>query len=59
MCEGMKGLLEDATKEGVLQGIQQGIQQIALRMLKANCFSMETIAQMTGLSIQELQALQV
>lgn len=55
MCEGMRGLLEDATNEG----IQQGIQQIALRMLKANCFSMEMIAQMTGLSVQEILALQL
>ncbi len=55
MCEGMTGLLEDATNEGV----QQGIQQIALRMLRANCFSMEMIAQMTGLSVQEILALQL
>ena len=59
MCEGMRGLLEDATNEGVQQGIQQGIQQIALRMLKADCFSMEMIAQMTGLSVQEILALQL
>ena len=59
MCEGMRGLLEDATNEGVQQGIQQGIQQIALRMLKANCFSIEMIAQMTGLSAQEILALQL
>jgi hypothetical protein len=59
MCEGMRGLLEDATNEGVQQGIQQGIQQIALRMLKANCFSMEMIAQITGLSVQDILALQL
>jgi predicted transposase/invertase (TIGR01784 family) len=48
---------QETLAEGVQQGIQQGVQQIVERMLQGN-FSLEAIAPVTGLSIEELQRLQ-
>lgn len=53
MCQALREIVEDATS----QGIQQGIQQIALRMLKEGSSSIEFIVQMTGMSVDEVQAL--
>ena len=53
MCEGMRGLLEDATNEG----IQKGMQNIARRMLEEGSFPIELIARMTNLSVDEVQDL--
>jgi predicted transposase/invertase (TIGR01784 family) len=49
--------LAKGIQQGIQQGVQQGVQQIVERMLQGN-FSLEEIAQVTGLSIEELQRLQ-
>ena len=49
MCQALKEMMEDATKEGA--------QEIARRMLKEGSSSAEFIAQMTGLSLEDVQAL--
>ncbi len=49
--------LAKGRQEGIQQGIQQGVQEIVERMLQAN-FPLETIAQVTGLAIAQLQQLQ-
>ena len=51
MCEGIKGIIEDATNEG--------LQQTAMRMLKKGRFSYEEIAELTSLSLDKVQALAV
>lgn len=53
MCEGMRGLLEDATNEGI-QGERVAM---AKRMLEEGSFSIELIAGITKLSEEEVQAL--
>ena len=49
MCQALKEMMEDATKEGA--------QEIARRMLKEGSFSLEIIAKMTELSLEEVKAL--
>ena len=51
MCQALKEMLEDATNEGLLQ--------VARRMLEEGSSSIEFIARMTNLSIEDIQALQV
>lgn len=53
MCEGMRGLLEDANKEGM----QNERIAMAKRMLEEGSSSIEFISQMTGLSVDEVQVL--
>lgn len=53
MCEGMRGLLEDAAKEGI-QGERVAM---AKRMFEEGSFSIELIARITNLSEEEVQAL--
>lgn len=53
MCEGMRGLLEDANKEGM----QNERVAMAKRMLDEGSSSINFIAQMTGLSVDEVQEL--
>ena len=53
MCQAMRELLEDANNEGRLQNMQD----TARRMLKEDSFSNDFIAQMTGLSVDAVQAL--
>ena len=53
MCQAMRELLEDATNEGILQNMQD----TARRMLQEGSSSIDFIAQMTGLSVDAVQAL--
>lgn len=57
MCEGMRGLLEDATNEGIQQGMQDERVAIVKRMLEAGGLSIEFIAKMANLPVEEVQAL--
>jgi len=53
MCQALKEMMEDATNEG----IQSERAAMARRMLKEGSSSAEFIAQMTGLSLEDVQAL--
>ena len=57
MCEGMRGLLDDANKEGMQLGMQNERVAMAKRMLDEGSSSINFIAQMTGLSVDEVQVL--
>ena len=59
MCEGIKGIIEDATNEGMQKGIQQGELETAKRMLKKGGFSYEEIAELTTLTVEAVQELAV
>lgn len=59
MCEGIKGIIEDATNEGMQKGIQQGALETAKRMLKKGGFSYEEIAELTTLTVEAVQELAV
>ena len=51
--QGMKKGLEQGMKKGLEQGIEQGMALVAMNMLK-NKMNMDLIAQMTGLSEEEI-----
>ena len=57
MCQALKEMMEDATNEGMQQGIQSERAAMACRMLEEGSSSVEFIAQMTGLSLEDVQAL--
>jgi len=62
MCEAIKGIREDALKEGIEQGLEQGIEQgfkqghkkVALNMASAG-MSISIISQMTEESEETIQ----
>ena len=58
MCEAIKGIREDAMKEGIEQGIEQGFKQghkkVALNMASAG-MSISIISQMTEESEETIQ----
>ena len=58
MKQGMKQGMEQGVKQGMKQGIKQGMQSIALRMLEAGRYALEEIAEISGLPLDEVKALQ-
>ena len=56
MQEGLKQGIEKGRKEGEEKGLQRGKQQIA-RTMRAAGMDTQTVAQMTGLTVQEVEAL--
>ena len=63
MCQALREMMEDATNEGIQQGMQQGMQDeriaMAKRMLAKRNFSYEEIAELSVLSVEEVQALAI
>ena len=57
MCGALKVLLGDAKKEGVEQGINDERVAMARRMLKNGKYSCKDIAEVSSLSMEEVQAL--
>ena len=61
MCQALREMVEDANREGMQQGIEQGIEQgarlIAHRMLQKGQHSVEYVAEMTGLSEEQVRML--
>lgn len=53
MCQALREMMEDANKEGM----QNARVAMAKRMLEEGSFSINFIAQMTGLSVDEIQVL--
>ena len=53
MCQALREMMEDANKEGM----QNACVAMAKRMLEEGSFSINFIAQMTGLSVDEVQVL--
>ncbi len=62
MEQGMKQGMEQGMKQGMEQGMEQGMKQTmksaALRMLEAGRYALEEIAEISGLPLDEVKALQ-
>ena len=59
MCQALREMMEEANSEGMQKGMQQGAQETAQRMLNKGRFSYEEIAELTSLTVDEVQALAV
>ncbi len=57
MCKVMEDMRNQALKEGIRQGEKKGKTDVAFRMLKKGCFSQKEIADISGLSLEEIQKL--
>ena len=57
MCQALREMMEDATNEGIQQGMQDERIAMAKRMLAKRNFSYEEIAELSALSVEEVQAL--
>ena len=51
MCKSMEDMRNEAYREGEMDNMKK----IALRMLKTGKFDLENIAELSGMSIEELQ----
>ncbi|NBI65669.1 hypothetical protein D1646_02350 [Pseudoflavonifractor sp. 60] len=62
MCKVMEDMRraerEEGIKEGIEVGIKEGIQTMVLRMLERGSCALEEIAQLSGLSLEEVKQLQ-
>lgn len=59
MCQALREMMEDATNEGIQQGMQDERIAMAKRMLAKRNFSYEEIAELSVLSVEEVQVLAV
>ena len=55
--EDRKEIAEEFFAEGIKKGIGQGIEQVARRLKEVEGIPSETISAVTGLSVEEIQAL--
>lgn len=49
---------QEKCEQGIEQGIEQSKRQVALKMLKKNKLSIEDIALYTGLTIEQVEAIE-
>lgn len=56
--EGMEQGMEQGIKQGMKQGVKEGMKAAALRMLEAGKYALDEIAQISGLSLDEVRKLQ-
>ena len=57
MCKAIEDMRNRERQEGILEGEQRNKKAVALRMLKAGRYATDEIADMSGLSIAEVQDL--
>lgn len=57
MCKIMENMREESLKQGIKQGIKEGMKEAALRMLAAGKYAIEEIANISGLSPEEVSQL--
>ena len=58
MCRMMEEMRNESLREGLEQGRKQGMNAAALRMLEAGKYTLEEVAEITGLPLEEVKALQ-
>ena len=62
MCKVMEDMRNESLKEGMKQGMEQGVKEgikkTALRMLQARKYTLEEIAEISGLSLDDIKKLQ-
>ena len=54
MCKAM----EDMRNESLREGMREGMRKVALRMLQAGKYALEEVAEISGLSLDEVKKLQ-
>lgn len=59
MCKVMEDMRNESLQEGIERGVKETIKTTALRMLKAGKFALEDIAEISGLSLDDLKNLQM
>lgn len=57
MCRIMEDMRNESLKEGLQKGIKEGRKEAALRMLDAGKYALEEIADISGLSLEEVSQL--
>ena len=57
MCQALREMMEEANSEGMQEGAQNERTAMARRMLEEGCFSVDLIARMTSLSLEEVRTL--
>ena len=57
MCRIMEDMRNESLQEGMKQGIKEGMNEAALRMLAAGKYALEEIANISGLSLEEVNRL--
>ena len=57
MCRIMEDMRNESLKEGIKEGIKEGMKEAALRMLAAGKYALEEIANISGLSLEEVNQL--
>ena len=57
MCQALREMMEEANSEGMQEGAQNERTAMARRMLEEGSFSVELIARMTSLSLEEVRTL--
>lgn len=58
MCKAIDEMREDSRNEGIEIGINKNRKEMAIALLKEKIFTGEKIAELTKLSIEEIQQLQ-
>jgi len=58
MCKVMEDMRNQSLQEGIQEGIKQGIVSTVLRMLASGKYALEEIAEISGLTLDEVKALQ-
>lgn len=57
MCKMMEDMCNESLQEGIRQGLTEGLRATALRMLEAGEYTLEQIAQISTLSLEEVRQL--
>ena len=57
MCRIMEDMRNESLKEGMKKGMKEGMKKTALRMLAAGKYALEEIANISGLSLEEVNQL--
>ena len=58
MCKAIDEMREDSRNEGRKEGIEIGRKEMAAALLRKNIMPLEDLAELTKLSIEEIQQLQ-
>ena len=59
MCQIMEEMRKESLKEGMKEGIKQGAVNSAKRMIEAGKYALEEIVNISGLSLEEVEKLQM
>lgn len=59
MCKVMEDMRYESLKEGRKEGLREGMKDAALRMLDAGKYALEEIANISGLSLEEVNQLKI